>query len=637
MGRPVAPPRWQPWACLVWGWVCLLSALLPASVWAGDLITERAWLADPLREQTVAQVSARADGWQTAPDVLSRGYTDDILWLRLQVAVPRAGEALVVRVRPSFLDRVTVYLPDPVRPGGWLARETGDTLPADTRDRASAALSIVWEPNRAGRQTVYVQVRTTSSQMISAQVLSARDAQFQDHRLDLFLIAYLSVMLAMGLWAVFDHVLQPHRLNWWFMGTQTNAVVFALSVLGYMAVLLPSTLSTVGHQLTSLTVCLSTMLHLGFYRAALTENRPSAWSRRVVSWAMALCPLQLALILLGDTRPAVESNALVATLIATPLLLWMVASSRQDGLLTRRVWWGVALTQMALTVLAMLPLLGWRSATHLNLQATLFFGISSAVLMLLVLVLRSQRLRQMARHDRLQLDLAEQRLQLAQQQQADQQQFLDMLGHELKTPLMTIRLAQHALQRVLPQADAQIDRRLKHIDASAAAMEQVLERVMEANRLGDAALPLNAQAFVLSDLLEDAHAAMGAPDRLRCHGALGLSVYTDPELLRVIVSNLLDNACKYSPPDSPVTARVTCSDHRWCLQVRNAVGSAGAPDPDQVFRKYRRTEEAMGLAGAGLGLWLGHNLAQRLGGTLSVQTVNDHVEFKLCLPLTTPP
>jgi nitrogen-specific signal transduction histidine kinase len=41
--------------------------------------------------------------------------------------------------------------------------------------------------------------------------------------------------------------------------------------------------------------------------------------------------------------------------------------------------------------------------------------------------------------------------------------------------------------------------------------------------------------------------------------------------------------------------------------------------------------------GAGLGLWLGHNLAQRLGGTLSVQTVNDHVEFKLCLPLTTPP
>lgn len=220
MGRSVAPPRRQLWACLVWAWVCLLSTLLPASVWAGDLITERTWLADPLREQTVAQVSAREDGWQTAPEVLSRGYTDDILWLRLRVDVPRANEALVLRLRPSFLDRVTVYLPDPARPGAWLTRETGDTLPIDTRDRASAALAIVWVPDRAGLQTVYVQVHTTSSQMIAAQVLSPRDAQFQDHRLDLFLIAYLSVMLAMGLWAVFDHALQRHPLNFWFMATQ---------------------------------------------------------------------------------------------------------------------------------------------------------------------------------------------------------------------------------------------------------------------------------------------------------------------------------------------------------------------------------------------------------------------------------
>lgn len=622
---------------LTWGLVWLVAMLMPALVWAGDLVTERAWLVDATRQQTVAQVSGRVDGWQSAPDILSRGYTDDTLWLRLQVMVPRAGDALVVRVRPSFLDRVTVYLPDPARPGAWLARETGDTLPADTRDRASAALAVVWQPGQAGLQTVYLQVRTTSSQMIAVQVLSPRDAQRLDHQLDLFLITYLSVMLAMGLWGLFDHVQQPHPLNWWFMATQTNAVLFALSVLGYMAVLLPSGLSAVGHDLTSVTVCLSTMLHLGFYRAALAENQPSVWSRRVVSWAMALCPVQLALILLGDTRLAVESNALVATVIAMPLLLWMVASSAQNGLLSRRIWWAVSLAQLALTVLALLPLLGWRSATHLNLQASLFFGMSSAMLMLVVLMLRSRRVRHVARRDRLHLDMVSQRLQLVQQQQADQQQFLDMLGHELKTPLMTIRLAQHALQRLQPEADPQIAQRLQRIDASAASMEQVLERVMEANRLGDTTLPLNLQSLVVGDVVKVAHAAMAEPDRLRCHGAMDLRVQTDAELLRVIVSNLLDNACKYSPPHSPVTARVSLHARQWCLQVRNAVGSAGAPDPEQVFRKYHRAEEVKGRPGAGLGLWLGHNLAQRLGGTLSVQTVNDHVEFKLCLPLTTPP
>jgi two-component system, sensor histidine kinase LadS len=250
-------------------------------------------------------------------------------------------------------------------------------------------------------------------------------------------------------------------------------------------------------------------------------------------------------------------------------------------------------------------------------------------------VTHSRRARAAAREDRLRLSLLTQRLTLEQQQRADQQQFLDMLGHELKTPLMTIRLASHALRRwQAPSDDDKVLQRIVRIEASVEAMNQVLERVLEANRLGDSSLPLNVQWFTVGALLEAVHDAMAEPDRLRRQGDLMLQVHSDVDLLRVIVGNLLDNACKYSPPGSLVSVAVQSDARAWCLTVRNQLGLAGAPDPDRVFRKHHRAEEAKCLPGAGLGLWLGHNLAQHLGGSLGVRTVHEHVEFSLCLPLT---
>lgn len=624
--------RWAGW---LWQAVWLVT-FWPGLAVAQDRIVERMWQLDPSGQLTVAEVASGR--WQAAPAILSLGYRPDTLWMRLKVRVTRPGETLVLRTRPSYLDHIRLYLPDPQHPGRWQTRDTGDTLPFATRDRASAALALVWEAPQTGDHVLYMQVRTTSTLMLHVQALDPREAQFHDARLDRVLMFHLSIMLCMGLWAWLDYTLNRHVVNLWFMAAQLNAVVFALSLQGYMAALLPHEWSVAANEFTSVSVCLSTMLALGFYRAALMDNQPSATSRHAVTLVMLLFPVQLMLMWLEETRWAVQSNAMVALLLALPLLVWMVSSSRRDGLLTRRAWWVACGAHALLTAYAMLPVLGWRSADDANLQTSLFFGLSSAMLMLAVLVTHSRRARVAAREDRLRLSLLTQRLTLEQQQRADLQQFLDMLGHELKTPLMTIRLASNALRRgTTGSDDGKVLQRIARIEASVEAMNQVLERVMEANRLGDYSLPINVQGFAIGALLEAVHDAMAEPERLHRHGDTMLQVRTDPDLLRVIVSNLLDNACKYSPPESPVSVAVQSDARSWCLTVRNQLGPTGVPDPDRVFRKYHRAEEAKGLPGAGLGLWLGHNLAQHLGGSLEVRTVKEHVEFSLCLPLTASP
>lgn len=101
--------------------------------------------------------------------------------------------------------------------------------------------------------------------------------------------------------------------------------------------------------------------------------------------------------------------------------------------------------------------------------------------------------------------------------------------------------------------------------------------------------------------------------------------------------NLLSNALKYAPPDSPIELRFDIppvnDTARITLRVVNAVGAAGAPDASQVFVRYYRAEGARRQVGAGLGLWLAQALAHQLGTALTFQASQEQVVFSISLEL----
>ena len=79
-------------------------------------------------------------------------------------------------------------------------------------------------------------------------------------------------------------------------------------------------------------------------------------------------------------------------------------------------------------------------------------------------------------------------------------------------------------------------------------------------------------------------------------------------MLTIVLSNLIDNACKYSAPNTPiqVSLELETKDGRdGCLwTICNQVGQAGFPDPEKVFTKYYRSPHARRQSGSGLGLYL---------------------------------
>jgi signal transduction histidine kinase len=111
---------------------------------------------------------------------------------------------------------------------------------------------------------------------------------------------------------------------------------------------------------------------------------------------------------------------------------------------------------------------------------------------------------------------------------------------------------------------------------------------------------------------------------------------TDEQLLTVIGANLIDNALKYAAPYTSVdiTAELATQSGKEGLRIAvdNPAGSAGMPDPQQVFSRYYLAPGADGKSGSGLGLHIAEGFARMLGGELSDQPEGSTVKFALWIP-----
>jgi signal transduction histidine kinase len=137
-------------------------------------------------------------------------------------------------------------------------------------------------------------------------------------------------------------------------------------------------------------------------------------------------------------------------------------------------------------------------------------------------------------------------------------------------------------------------------------------------------------------VLNDARTASIAPERVQISADPATNTHTDPQLLSVIVSNLIDNALKYGNNHTPVLLRLEpdrgSRKNGLRIVVTNAPGGAGVPDPKMVFKKYYRAPGAHGKTGSGLGLHISDGFATMLGGQLRYVPTPDAVEFTLWIP-----
>ena len=211
----------------------------------------------------------------------------------------------------------------------------------------------------------------------------------------------------------------------------------------------------------------------------------------------------------------------------------------------------------------------------------------------------------------------------------EQSRFMDMLSHELKTPLAVI-----SLSLGVASIPAEVKQRVAR---ATKAMNVILERCLQSDQIEHRQVSVSVVPCQISEVLFDAVARCEAPQRVLLEAGNLPLCKTDVQLFEVALDNLIGNALKHGTPDGLVNVRAGEARRGLrkgiCIAVSNTPGASGFPDPLQVFHKYYRAAGAHGKSGSGLGLHIAHGCARNLGGVLRYRPTPESVRFELWIPL----
>ncbi|HEY6303283.1 MAG TPA: HAMP domain-containing sensor histidine kinase [Terriglobales bacterium] len=279
---------------------------------------------------------------------------------------------------------------------------------------------------------------------------------------------------------------------------------------------------------------------------------------------------------------------------------------------------GVCLAAVAFAVGSGWIILNWREGIRVFL-GIIFFGAIVAGLVLNTIFL-VREIRRNEQHD----------------------SFINAVTHELKTPIASIQLYLQTLQRrEVEGAQRQQFYQLMLLDTERLlhTVEQVLKAGEAAHKKGAAQqLPLEFNALVREcvelartrhhlqagdlDYRESLYLSSSSTQKSMPNGAAA-RVLGDPEELRTAVSNLLDNAVKYSPDGVHISVELDAPDEeRVVLRVRDR--GVGIPEQElkRIFKRfYRVTQRSLSQAkGTGLGLFIVRSIARKHGGRVFAQS-----------------
>ena len=243
-------------------------------------------------------------------------------------------------------------------------------------------------------------------------------------------------------------------------------------------------------------------------------------------------------------------------------------------------------------------------------------------------------------------ELAEQesRVRRLEAQQEARQEFLGIASHELKTPVAVLTAYTEVLmQRAEKSGDDQILTILDRMNYQAERMLKLIDGLLDLRRIEDGRLSLEFNRFDIAKLVKgtidewrlrtsDHEFTVGCPD--------SLMIFADRQRIEDVLSNLLDNAVKYSPVVSGIhtTVRGLIDTDEPLVEV-SVIDQGTGLDPEEsehIFERFYQGRKVLhkGHSGLGLGLYFSKQIVERHGGTLTVhETPGGGCTFRFTLAM----
>jgi len=258
---------------------------------------------------------------------------------------------------------------------------------------------------------------------------------------------------------------------------------------------------------------------------------------------------------------------------------------------------GVGLISVVILLYVGWVLLNWHRGILLVLGALLLATIIAGVVLNTTFLVRE--IRRNAQHDA----------------------FINAVTHELKTPVASIRLYLETLRKRAVEEDKRQEFYGIMLEDSDRLLETI-EQILRTGRIGQSSRKLNMSRIELGGVIEECLARIRrshpvSADSLEYHPGPPVTILGDREEVQAAISNLIDNAVKYSGDEVKVSVQTAVDDGKYA-SVRVKDQGPGIPKTElkQIFKRFYRSSGPLAtrVKGTGLGLFIVRSVAKRHGG-----------------------
>ncbi len=215
-------------------------------------------------------------------------------------------------------------------------------------------------------------------------------------------------------------------------------------------------------------------------------------------------------------------------------------------------------------------------------------------------------------------------------------EMVSTVSHELRSPLTSVKgFTALLLNRWDRLADDDKVSMLEQVNRDADRVTRLITELLDISRLESGRLVLRRQmvdlARLAASVVDDVGVEYPALDATLHFSPRFPEVYADPDKVVQVLTNLVENACKYASPTGLVVTGEANSDE-VALAVADRGDGIDAEDIENVFTRFFRRSEAR-PSGSGLGLWISRGLVEAHGGRLSVSSApGQGATFRFTLP-----